>query len=221
MALTAEQKRAMRNKCQEIISSLSALQYKRFAMIENHVGMIDQWPAHMLHDIVGDHLNHHQRWSCTLFMLANQCPPDLWAEWLLTRGMLKDQSARFHVASLIADHQDSKLAKYSTYMLPFRCTVITVPPADQKHRWDGVGDPCSGDKHSYIFPVYTPTFADPTSPYSMHTMWWKAINMLKLNNIRAPPIPRTMQSTEAQVQVQIVPLEDESETVPPLSPEIA
>ena len=62
--------------------------------IEEHIGMIENWPIWAAEMLLSKHLNYSERYQLTLFMLGNKCLPGTYAEWLLMRHMLHDESAR-------------------------------------------------------------------------------------------------------------------------------
>ena len=109
--------------------------------IKNSVGPWQLWPAHQLQNLLSKHLVRHGRFDLTKFILANRCPPNEYANWLLLRGSLWDKSARDHVADLIKQYTDGRLEKHTTWHLPHMVTVDSVPRAERKHPWDGVGNP--------------------------------------------------------------------------------
>lgn len=121
-------------------------------------------------------------------MLNNACPPELYAEWLLLRNSLRDDSARFHVADLIAKHQDGLLEIKTSYIMPARQTVDHhVPLYARRGPWDGVGEaitPKDRQQNPNICfrPVVTPNCATNEEEWR----WLKAYNMLRTNDINAP-----------------------------------
>lgn len=144
------------------VEALQRADARLFGSILANVGPIAQWPLQTLAQMLSAHLTYQPRMSLTLFVLGNQCPADLYADWLISRGMLRDMPARLHVANLVKQHKAGQLARFTTYMLPFRVTAPPKPVAERKHPWDGVGDPMPADAPSsaFIFPVETPQITD-------------------------------------------------------------
>ena len=157
-------KPAQRQLVNTWINALPAYEKDLFDAIVENVGPLLEWPPRKMALLVCDHLLAPMRFELTLFLLGNQCPPNLYAEWLLKRGMLRDEKARYSVAELIKKHKANKLATQTTYHLPFRLTT-DLPPAKRRHTWDGVGDPWPDDA-SRMLPVEGPTAV-------MHEEGWR------------------------------------------------
>jgi hypothetical protein len=155
-----------------------------FGSIVENVGPISQWPLHNVEQLLSSHLTYQPRINLTLFMMGNQCPPDLFAEWIISRNMLKDMPARVHVASLIKEHKAGQLSRFNTYMLPFRVTAPAKPMVDRKHFWDGVGDPMPKDAppSAFVFTVETP---GPIFMALEGWRWDKAYGMLMNDKVSA------------------------------------
>ena len=179
----AEDKRVMRRALLDKIEALKRAEGALFGSIVENVGPVSQWPLHNLEQMLSSHLTYQPRINLTLFLLGNQCPPDDYAEWVDSRNMLKDMPARAHVASLIKDHKDGKLSRFTTYMLPFRVTAPLKPLSLRKHKWDGVGEPMPKDAppEAFIFEVETP---GPIFMAMEGWRWDKAYGML-MNNALA------------------------------------
>lgn len=142
----------------EKVENLNNADAKLFAAIVENVGPLNEWQGNTLTQMMSKHLVHHERLNLTFFLLGNRCPPDLYAEWLLSRNMLNDMKARNHIAGLIKDHKLGLLTRFTTYMLPFRVTAIPKPSFQRKHPFDGVGEALPPDSHwsRFQFPVETP-----------------------------------------------------------------
>lgn len=140
--------------------------------IEEHMGALYLWPAHMAEKLLSRHLRFNDRFQLTLFMLANKCQPAVYAEWLLKRAMLKDKSARDHVASIITAHKTGKLEAEgrTAYVMDATLANGEVPPNELK-----------------LWPVYTPNFAED---WQHQHFWDEAVHMLKNNTVAEfMPIP--------------------------------
>ena len=131
--------------------------------VEEHAGSIQYWPAHMAERLLSKHLRFSDRFSLTLFMLANKIPPCLIAGWMIQRKMLRDEAARKHVASIIDAHMKGELEA--------QCKTAYVMYAT-----DRAGNSLEGAQK--IFPVYTPIFA---YDWQHQHYWEDAVEMLKNN----------------------------------------
>lgn len=156
------QKRAQRAQLLDKIEDLKRCDAQLFGMIIENIGPLSQWPLHNLSQMLSSHLTYQPRINLTLFVLANQCPPNLYAEWCVSRNMLKDKAAHLHVANLIKDHKAGQLTRFTSYLLPFRVTAAPKPFHLRKHPWDGVGDPMprNAPADAFIFPVETPAMME-------------------------------------------------------------
>lgn len=210
--MAMDRKRVMRLEALDKIDNLNAFEEAIFNVIHEHVGPLGQWPAHNLSQIMSTHLVSGDRINLTLFLLGNSCPPDTYAEWLLSRNMLKDNSARNQVAGLIESHKAGRLTRFTCYKLPYRVTVetpksIALTVAQQKKMFDsgvklvpaGYGDPIDRDSgpSALIFPVETPKIMDTDG-----WRWDFAVAMLKNGPITT--LPHRLH----QPQVQVVPMQD-------------
>jgi hypothetical protein len=180
----ANGKRAQRSALLDKIEALKRIEGALLGSIVENVGPFSQWPMHNVEQMLSSHLTYQPRINLTLFMLGNQCPPDLYAEWIISRNMLKDKPARTHVATLIKEHKAGELSRFKTYLLPFRVTAPPKPMADRKHFWDGVGDPMPKDAppSAFVFAVETP------GPIFMSLEGWrwdKAYGMLMNDKVGA------------------------------------
>jgi len=139
--------------------------------VEDAVGAIGDWPAKTVKTFLCTHLLKGDRFSLTLFLLANRCPPPLIAEWYLRRRMLHDLSAREHVANIIADHRSGKLERDGRTAYVLGATLRNGDPAPFEER---------------IWPVYAPDFA---RDWKFGYWWQEAIAMLKSGSLTAvgPP----------------------------------
>ena len=156
------EKRAERARLLSIIEAFKAAESRLFKGILEQVGPLAQWPLHTLSQMLSTHLTYQPRINLTLFVLGNHCAPDLYAEWCMSRNMLKNKAAHLHVANLIKEHKAGQLARFNTYILPFRVSAPPKPLNERKHPWDGVGDPMPSDAppSAFIFPVETPKMMD-------------------------------------------------------------
>ena len=138
--------------------------------IEEHLGRLSDWPAWAAEALLKEHLKYADRFTLTLFLLVNKCMPTLAAEWMLVRKMLKDHSARQHVASIIKEHMTGGLeaAGRTAY-----CMDATLPN----------GDKAPVDER--VTPVSTPNFA---KDYKHRHYWEDAINMLMRNTVQPVPL---------------------------------
>jgi hypothetical protein len=133
--------------------------------IEEHMGALYLWPAHMAEKLLCQHLRFNDRFQLTLFMLANKCQPAVYAEWLIKRGMLKDKSAREHVATVILSHKQGRLETEGKTAYVMDATLAN-------------GEPAPNDMK--VWPVYTPNFAEDWQ----HGHYWdEAVHMLKNNTV--------------------------------------
>lgn len=158
----SSQKRAQRAELLDKVEALKPGDAQLFGMIVENIGPLSQWPLHNLSQMLSSHLTYQSRINLTLFALANQCPPTLYAEWCVSRNMLRDNSAHLHVANLIKEHKAGQLTRFTSYLLPFRVTAAPKPSKLRKHPWDGVGDPMPPDAtaEAFIFPVETPNIME-------------------------------------------------------------
>lgn len=135
-----------------------------FENLVDHVGPLNRWPINVAEAIVSSHLTYLSRFQLTLFLLGNRVPPSLFVSFFLKRNMLRDISARRHVAGLLLAHKSGKLE------------------ADGKTAWilgavDGAGNDLI-DKNQVIA---TPRFAAEEPQY-----WDEAIK--KLNSVDADAV---------------------------------
>jgi len=181
-----------RNALLDTLEQLDSAQESLAAFIFDCIGPANEWPVNTLEMFCSKHLMFAGRFQLTLFMLNNGCPPEYYAEWLLRRNALRDDSARFHVAELIAKHQDGLLESKTSYIMPARLTVDRhVPLYERKSNWDGVGEAVTAqdrieNPNVYFRPVITPNCAHGTEEWR----WLKAYAMLRNNKIDAPPANR-------------------------------
>jgi hypothetical protein len=156
----------LRERVEELAMNLKA--WERVFLrdrIEEHMGPLYLWPTHMAAKLLTDHLKYADRFTLTLFMLANKCQPAVYAEWLLKRGMLKDKSARDHVASVILAHKQGKLEAEGKTAYVMDASLANGEPAPNELK---------------VWPVYTPNFAEDWQ----HGHYWdEAIHMLKNDTV--------------------------------------
>ena len=174
-------RRAQKRKRTHATNALTSAETSLMRRIEDQVGAHDEWPSRLLLAFTSrEFLRRPARFELTLFLLHNGCPPDLYAEWLLSRPMLRDASAREHVASLIGEHQAGTLAMYTAWTLPGRrcAPPRDLDPKDRKHPWDGVGEPMPDDPPAAwcMQPVAVPTGAQGSD---ISHQWAAAIAMLR------------------------------------------
>ena len=131
--------------------------------IEEHMGSLSTWPTHIAEMLLSRHLRFNDRFQLTLFMLVNKCMPAVYAEWLIKRGMLKDKSAREHVAGIIEAHKTGKLEAEgkTAYVMDATLPNGDVAPNDMK-----------------VCTVATPHFAHD---WQHQHFWDEAVHMLKNN----------------------------------------
>lgn len=199
-----------------------------FDVIVSQVGPLMDWPFWFIDLVTAPHLKYQNRFCLTTFLLQNACMPQVIAEWMMQRKMLKDQSARDHVANMLAQFQKGQL-KVTAYKLPCNVTVNTKPVCKRSHAWDGVGDPV----------VPPATWNPATKRYEnkfyqafKFPLWYdeailsgewaldfnKAINMLKLNDVKAKAAPLYqlgIGSKKGEYIVKIVPWAEDYLDPPP------
>lgn len=134
-----------------------------FDELVDHVGPLNRWPVNMAEAIVSTHLTFQQRFQLTLFLLGNRVPPTVFIAWFLRRNMLKDISARRHVAGILLAHKTGKLE------------------ADGKTTWVvGAVDKEGNELKDKNQVIATPRFADDEPQY-----WDEAIKKLNMGNAAA------------------------------------
>jgi len=103
--------------------------------IEEHMGPIIEWPLKQAEMLLSRHLNNSQRMQLTYFMLGNGCQPDVYAQWITLRGMLRDKSARDSIVYILEAHKTGKLegAGKQTW-----CMRATLPNGDTPKGMDKV-----------------------------------------------------------------------------------
>ena len=117
-------------------------QQRMLTTIEDLIGKLILWPAHLRTMFLSSHLRYSERFQLTLFLLGNWLPPLLIAEWYMKRNMLKDRSARDNVAGLIKQHMRGELEQKG-YVVWTLAAPKTKPRALREHKYDGVGDDVS------------------------------------------------------------------------------
>ena len=95
----------------QAVYNMSPLIATEFDRLVDYVGPLSQWPLRMAEAVVSTHLPYKLRFQLTLFLLGNRVPPAIITEWYLRREMLKDESARRHVAGILLAHKSGKLEK--------------------------------------------------------------------------------------------------------------
>lgn len=102
--------------------------------IEEQMGALDSYPTHIQELLLSKHLAFAGRFSLTLFVLQNGLPPQLYVEWLIGRNMLRDDSARLHIATILKDHQSGKLEESNKTAYKMHATAPdgnALPMADR------------------------------------------------------------------------------------------
>ena len=175
--------------------SLTGEAAKLFATLVEHIGPLQQWPKQNLTAMLSTHLMYDERKSLTFFVLGNHGPPNVYVQYLMARKMLHCKESMNHMASLIKDHMHGKLAKFTTYMLPFRVTAPDKPVTERKHKWDGVGDPMPRNSTGkcFVFPVVAP---GPIVMQDEGWRWQQAYSMLTKTEL-----PIYFSSNDRQVKI--------------------
>ena len=91
------------------VYAMTPLTATEFDALVDHVGPLNRWPINMAEAIVSTHLTYQPRFQLTLFLLGNRVPPTVFTAWFLSRNMLRDVSARRHVAGILLAHKTGKL----------------------------------------------------------------------------------------------------------------
>lgn len=162
---------------------LTAKELELLETIGDLVGSPIAWPSRVRTMFFSTHLRYSERVSLTFFLLANRMPPIVIAEWYLTRDMLRDKSARDHVASIIDDHKHGNLAKTGKTAWVVHATENTKMQVDRAHPWDGVGETAS----DRVQLIETPSFA---SEYQNNYHWDQAVQLLKHGSLPVRKEPR-------------------------------
>jgi len=165
--------------------------------IEEQMGNVGTYPVHIQEMLLSKHLSFGARFSLTLFILQNGLPPQLYAEWLIGRGMLRDEAARNHVASIIKDHQDGKLEETAKTAYKMHATAPNgdaLPLADR------------------VQTVLTPNFA---RMWQTSYFWGAAIATLQNKNITATTVSAEWKKQAAATKIARV-LQDEHRRPTPI-----
>ena len=196
------------------VEALNRQDTKLFSTILEHVGPLAQWPKHTLTQMMSTHLTCQSRLQLTLFLLGNCCPPDLYAEWLISRNSLRDKSARMQIADLIKNHKAGQLSRYKAYHLPCRVTVPNAELTNEKKKEmfasgaflvpHGSGDPLpfGAKAYNYLFPVETPNHSFMAFE---GWRWDKAYALLAQYN------PGSLPMSVSMPQIKITPIRDPDE----------
>jgi hypothetical protein len=207
IASKGAQRDALLVKVEHLNAADSRLFYR---IVQQHIGPLSQWPLHILTHMLCTHLTFQPRMSLTLFLLGNRCPPDLFCEWYMQRNMLRDDSARRHVANLVQEHKAGKLIKFDTYILPTNVTFnYAITPALGKKMFErgeklvpsaigGNPAPPHAISQAFVFPVDTP---NPGFMHSEGWRWDRAYTMLTGQG-------KVLSSAFAENLVKIVPLNE-------------
>ena len=139
--------------------------------IEEHMGPLSEWPLIKAEMLLSRHLNNSQRMQLTYFMLGNGCQPDVYAQWITLRGMLRDKSARDSIVYILEAHKTGKLegAGKQTW-----CMRATLPNGDAPRGMDKVRK------------VKTPHFA---FDWQHQHYWDDAIAIVKNGTSATSPVP--------------------------------
>ena len=155
------------------IEAMGRLEGRCLLDIEEQMGHCMKWPYRFTEMMLSRHLRFPERWQLTLFLLGNRCPPSLFAEWYVKRGMLHDKSARDQVIDIIKKHKSGELEQQGRSTWVMDAMAPPKPVWDRKHPWDGVGEPAE-DKNQIIA---TPTFA---FDWEHQWHWDEAIKTLQM-----------------------------------------
>ena len=163
--------------------------------IEEHVGQVTELPHQFGNLILSRHLMRNDRFKLTLFLLANAVPPAKMVEWLLTRGSLRDESARFHIGAMIKDHAQGTLVDREGQ--PWK-TYVHRPMIDE------TGRQLTG-RGVWEVPVLTPNFA-----ISHPEFWYDGLKMLGLQwKISVPPPARAASAKAVDFNFLLSPHSDD------------
>ena len=195
-----------------------------FGHIIQHVGPLSQWPIHTLDDMLGTHLVCQSRTKLSFFLLGNECPPDMMAQWMKQRNMLHDFSACRHIADMIKKFSTGELAKFTTYMLPFRVTCKDKMMTKQMGKAMFAaghklvpshlgGNPIPRDAASsaFVFPIESPdmrvfhTAIETPDGWERDTWRWELA--YKILGVKAPNGDLT-RSASAENLIKITPLKN-------------
>lgn len=162
------------------LGSLSPAELEMIDAIQEQLGHVLTWPAHILKLMLQPHLRFNERCSLTFWLLANRLPPLMIAEWYVSRGMLRDKSARDHVASIVLAHRNGSLESTGKTAYVMNATQNDKLRCDRRHDWDGIGNPAE----DRVQLIATPEFA---SHYQHSHFWDAAVSYLKQP---PPPLPK-------------------------------
>jgi len=156
------------------ISGLKNNERNILARVENEIGPLLSWPHAEATLMLKDHIVMAERFRLTLFLLGNGLNPTTLAEWMITRRMLRDDSARNHICSMLDAHRTGKLEakQYTTYVM-----LAGMPPSKEFP----YGSLATKAKDR-VMVVAKPNFAD--LPECLH-FWENAKRMLKRNSVYA------------------------------------
>lgn len=152
---------AARARADALAMALTPDEREQLSELEDHINPLSTWPPKMAEAMLSPHLKYSNRLALTFFVLGNGLVPTVYAKWLITRKMLKDDSARNHIANMIKEHMTGELEKkgVTTYMMD--ATTISGHPAPYAMR---------------IQVIQTPMFA---FDWEHQVFWETAINILK------------------------------------------
>ena len=106
---TAERRAKYRKVCEQI-EALPAKEARLLEKIEDMVGYpVKHWPDAERTRMLGKHLDFRARFGLYLFVVGNMCPPGIFVDWIVLRGMLRDQAAAMHMITILKSHMTGKL----------------------------------------------------------------------------------------------------------------
>lgn len=141
--------------------------------VEDHTHFFRLWPNYYRQLMLSSHLKFVGRFQLTLFLLGNRLNPEVIVKWYIRRGMLHDHAARVHVARIITDHRDGKLANKTTYVMKATTSNGDAPSNYQFNNGHTI-------EQGEIQNVVTPSFAR----CHYDNVWTNAVKMLHLGTSR-------------------------------------
>eukprot|EP00966_Prymnesium_polylepis_P336941 7391819-Prymnesium_polylepis.2 len=104
------ERRAKYRKACEAVESLPAAHARLLAVIEDKMGAaVKQWPDDPRTKMLGSRLDFKGRFSLFLFAVGNQCPPELFVDWVITRKLLRFQESANHLIGVVKAHKTGML----------------------------------------------------------------------------------------------------------------
>ena len=150
---------ARRKTVSDVLLQMSPVDRLLLRRVTDQVGCLGDWPVGCVEDLLSTHLTFTKRFTLTVFLLGNRCPPVLIAEWMLRRRQLHNFDARKHVIGILQAHKSSTL--------------------EDKTFWEIEGTTPSGDpRPPQAVNLITPSFSsEPRWAF----FWQDAIKMLEKN----------------------------------------